>query len=110
MAQKEYELKLKQVNASIASSYSSRSTSASSGGSSSSSRSSSDVVLNTNYCLGPKSFSSTKAHQQYNQLLYQVQADGGIKKSVLNAYLNQGKSSGIFTSKDVTAIKKQFGI
>lgn len=111
LAQKEYELKLKQVNAQIAASYSSRSTYASTGGSSKSSSSSeNDVVVSTNYCLGPNSFSSSNAHQQYTQLLYQVKSDGGIKKSILNAYLSSGKSAGVFTSSDVEAIKKQFGI
>lgn len=113
MAQKEYELKQKQVNAQIASSYSSRSTSAgnsrSSGGSKSGSSSSNDRVLNTNYCLMLNS-KSKKAQSNYDQLLYQIMNDGGIKESVLREYLKQGQASGIYTASDVSKIKKQFGI
>lgn len=110
LAQKELALKEKQINAQIASSYSSRTTAASSGSKSSSSKSSgSDKVLNTNYCLYLNS-SSKKAQSNYDQLLWQVYNDGGIKESVLREYLKQGQSSGIYTSSDVAKIKKQFGI
>lgn len=105
MAEKEYQLKVQRVNSSYSSGYSSRSSSAGN-----SVNPSSDITLNTNYCLNPNKFSSNKAHQQYVALINQVNSDGGIKKSVLNEYLKQGKNNGTFTPKDVKAIKNQFGI
>ena len=97
LAQKEYELKLKQVNASITQTkvinkpedY--------------------DPIVNTNYCLflGSK---SKKAQAEYNALLTTIMKQGGIKTSILNEYLAQGKANGIFTADDVSKIKKQFGI
>lgn len=106
LAEKEYQLKVKQVNASISASR----RSSSSGSRSSNASSSNDKVVNTNYCLSPSSFSSTKAHNEYNALLTQVSKHGGIKTSILNEYLTQGQKNGVFSSKDVSAIKKQFGI
>ena len=84
LAEKEYQLKVKQVNASISASSGSRSSSASSSG---------DKAVNTNYCLNPSSFSSTKAHNEYTALLTQVSKQGGIKTSILNEYLSQGQLS-----------------
>lgn len=107
LAEKEYQLKIKQVNASISSSRSSRS---SSGSRSSRASKSNDKVVSTNYCMGPNSFSSKKGFNEYNALLTQVSKQGGIKTSILNEYLSQGRKSGVFSSKDVSAIKKQFGI
>jgi len=107
LAEKEYQLKVKQVNASISAS---RSSSSSSGSRSSSASKSNDKVVSTNYCMGPNSFSSQKGFNEYNALLTQVAKQGGIKTSILNEYLSQGQKSGVFSSKDVSAIKKQFGI
>lgn len=106
LAQKEYELKVKQVNASIsaARSASSRSTSGSSNG-----NTGSDSVVNTDYCLYLDS-KSKKAQSEYDALLTTIMKQGGIKTSVLNEYLVQGKANGIFTADDVSKIKKQFGI
>jgi uncharacterized protein YukE len=102
LAQKEYELKVKQVNASISASSRSKSRS-------SRDNTSSDPVVNTNYCvyLGSK---SEKAQSEYDALLTTISNQGGIKTSVLNEYLAQGKANGIFTTDDVSKIKKQFGI
>ena len=100
LAEKEYQLKVKQVNASISASR--RPGAGDNTGS--------DSVVNTDYCLNPSSFSSTNAHDEYIALLTQVSKQGGIKKSILNEYLNNGQKNGVFSSKDVSAIKKQFGI
>src|SRR5574344_204590 len=108
LAQKEYELKVKQVNASISAS---RSTSASSGSKSGSSsdNTGSNPVVNTNYCVYLNS-KSKKAQSEYDALLTTIMKQGGIKTSILNEYLAQGQSKGIFTKDDVSKIKKQFGI
>lgn len=108
LAEKEYQLKIKQVNASISASRSYSSSSKSS--SSKSSSKSADKVVNTTYCMDPKKFSSQKGFNEYNALLVQIDKQGGIKTSVLNEYLSQGQKNGVFSSKDVKAIKKQFGI
>lgn len=108
LAEKEYQLKIKQVNASISSSRSYSSSSRSS--SSKSSRKSADKVVNTTYCMDPKKFSSRRGFDEYNALLVQINKQGGIKTSILNEYLSQGQKNGVFSSKDVKAIKKQFGI
>ena len=102
LAQKEYELKVKQVNASI-----------------SAARTANkkvedepeayDPIVNTNYCLYLNS-KSKKAQVNYDALLTTIMKQGGIKTSILNEYLVQGKANGIFTEKDVSKIKKQFGI
>lgn len=105
LAEKEYQLKVKQVNASI-----SASRRPSSGSGSPSATPSNDKVVTTTYCMDPKKFSSQKGFNEYNALLTQVIKQGGIKTSILNEYLSQGQKSGIFSSKDVSAIKKQFGI
>lgn len=104
LAEKEYQLKVKQVNAAMYSSRSSRSSR------SSSANSYNDKVVRTNYCMNPRSFSSKKGFNEYTALLTQVSKQGGIKTSILNEYLSQGQKNGIFSSKDVKAIKKQFGI
>lgn len=108
LAEKEYQLKIKQVNASISSSRSYSSSSRSS--SSKSSSKSADKVVNTTYCMDPKKFSSRRGFDEYNALLVQINKQGGIKTSILNEYLSQGQKNGVFSSKDVKAIKKQFGI
>ena len=101
LAEKEYQLKVKQVNAAVYSSRSSRRSSA---------NSSNDKVVSNNYCINPSSFSYKKGFNEYTDLLTQVSKQGGIKTSILNEYLYQGQKNGIFSSKDVKAIKKQFGI
>lgn len=108
LAQKEYELKVKQVNASITAA---RTTAASNNTSNSNNKNTKteDKVVNTNYCLWLNS-TSKKAQGEYDALLTKVAKDGGIKASVLNEYLTQGKKNGIFTASDVSKIKKQFGI
>ena len=108
LAEKEYQLKIKQVNASISSSRSYSSSSRSS--SSKSSNKSVDKVVNTTYCMDPKKFSSKRGFDEYNALLVQIDKQGGIKTSILNEYLSQGQKNGVFSSKDIKAIKKQFGI
>ena len=99
LAEKEYQLKVKQVNASIAASKKRNP-----------SPDPNDKVVNTTYCMGPDSFSSKKGFDEYSALLIQINKQGGIKESILSEYLSQGQKSGIFSSKDIKAIKKQFGI
>lgn len=101
LAEKEYQLKVKQVNASIA---------ASKKRTPSPSPDPNDKVVNTTYCMTPKAFSSKKGFDEYSALLIQIDKQGGIKTSILNEYLSQGQKNGVFSSKDVKAIKKQFGI
>ena len=105
LAEKEYQLKVKQVNASIAASRSSGSSSKGAKETAHDNR-----VVNTDYCMNPDAFSSKKGFNEYMSLLTQVEKQGGIKASILNEYLSQGQKSGLFTSKDVSAIKKQFGV
>lgn len=101
LAEKEYQLKVKQVNASIA---------ASKKRNPSPSSYPNDKVVNTTYCMTPKAFSSKKGFDEYSALLIQIDKQGGIKESILSEYLSQGQKNGVFSSKDVKAIKKQFGI
>src|SRR5574344_1617783 len=97
LAQKEYELKVKQVNASISQTKVINKPEAD------------DPVVNTNYCLYLNS-KSKKAQSEYDALLTTIMKQGGIKTSILNEYLAQGQSEGIFTKDDASKIKKQFGI
>ena len=97
LAQKEYELKLKQVNASITKPKVINKPEAD------------DPIVNTDRCLYLNS-KSKKAQPKYEALLATVIKHGGIKTSILNEYLAQGKANGIFTTDDVSKIKKQFGI
>ena len=101
LAEKEYQLKVKQVNASIAASKKPKP---------SPGPYPNDKVVNTTYCMDPKKFSSQKGFDEYNALLVQIDKQGGIKTSILNEYLSKGQENGVFSSKDVKAIKKQFGI
>lgn len=103
LAEKEYQLKVKQVNASIAASKKRNP-------SPSPSPYPNDKVVNTTYCMTPKAFSSKKGFDEYSSLLIQIDKQGGIKASILSEYLSQGQKNGVFSSKDVKAIKKQFGI
>ena len=102
LAQKEYELKVKQVNASISATRITNKEVKNK-------QETEDPVVNTNYCLYLNS-KSKKAQSEYDALLTTIMKQGGIKTSILNEYLVQGKANGIFTEKDVSKIKKQFGI
>ena len=102
LAQKEYELKVKQVNASISAARTTNKKVKNE-------QETEDPVVNTNYCLYLNS-KSKKAQSEYNALLTTIMKQGGIKTSILNEYLAQGQSEGIFTKDDVSKIKKQFGI
>lgn len=102
LAQKEYELKVKQVNASIVAARTANKKVKNE-------QETEDPVVNTNYCLYLNS-KSKKAQSEYDALLTTISKNGGIKTSVLNEYLAQGQSKGIFTKNDVSKIKKQFGI
>ena len=68
------------------------------------------IVTGGKYCKNRDAFSSDAAYAEYNKLIWQVIQDNGIDSGILKAYLDQGKSQGIFSSKDVKAIKSQFGI
>ena len=68
------------------------------------------IVMGGKYCKNRDAFSSDAAYAEYNKLIWQVIQDNGIDSGILKAYLDQGKSQGIFSSKDVKAIKSQFGI
>ena len=102
LAKKEYELKVKQVNASISATRTTNKKVKNE-------QETEDPVVNTNYCLYLNS-KSKKAQSEYDALLTTIMKQGGIKTSILNEYLAQGKANGIFTEKDVSKIKKQFGI
>lgn len=110
MAEKEYQLNSRKVEASIAQARASAAAAQSKASSRSNKVKTTGKIVNTNYCKNRNAFSSNAAYDEYNKLLWQVINDGGIDSGILNTYLNQGKSQGIFSSKDVKAIKSQFGI
>ena len=110
MAEKEYQLNSRKVEASIAQARASAAAAQSKASSRSNEVKTTGKIVNTNYCKNRDAFSSNDAYDEYNKLLWQVMNDGGIDSGILNTYLNQGKSQGIFSSKDVKAIKSQFGI
>ena len=110
MAEKEYQLNSRKVEASIAQARASAAAAQSKASSRSNEVKTTGKIVNTNYCKNRSAFSSNAAYDEYNKLLWQVMNDGGIDSGILNTYLNQGKSQGIFSSKDVKAIKSQFGI
>lgn len=110
MAEKEYQLNSRKVEASIAQARASAAAAQSKASSRSNEVKTTGKIVNTNYCKNRDAFSSNAAYDEYNKLLWQVMNDGGIDSGILNTYLNQGKSQGIFSSKDVSAIKSQFGI
>lgn len=110
MAEKEYQLNSRKVEASIAQARASAAAAQSKASSRSNEVKTTGKIVNTNYCKNRDAFSSNAAYDEYNKLLWQVINDGGIDSGILNTYLNQGKSQGIFSSKDVKAIKSQFGI
>lgn len=102
MAEKEYQLNARKVEASIAAAKApSRSKEVKTTG---------KIVTGGKYCQNRSAFSSNAAYDEYNKLIWQAIQDNGIDSGILKAYLDQGKSKGIFSSKDVKAIKSQFGI
>ena len=109
MAEKEYQLNARKVEASIAQANASIAASKAAAAKANEVKTTGKIV-NTNYCKNRDAFSSNAAYDEYNKLLWQVMNDGGIDSGILNTYLNKGKSQGIFSSKDVSAIKSQFGI
>ena len=109
MAEKEYQLNSRKVEASIAQANASIAASKAAKAKANEVKTTGKIV-NTNYCKNRNAFSSNAAYDEYNKLLWQVMNDGGIDSGILNTYLNKGKSQGIFSSKDVNAIKSQFGI
>ena len=107
MAEKEYQLNSRKVEASIAAS---KAAAAKAPSRSKEVKTTGKIVTGGKYCQNRSAFSSNAAYDEYNKLIWQVIQDNGIDSGILNAYLNQGKSKGIFSSKDVKAIKSQFGI
>ena len=111
MAEKEYQLNARKVEASIAQANASIAASKAAATKAKANQvKTTGKIVNTNYCKDRGSFSSNVAYDEYNKLLWQVMNDGGIDSGILNTYLDQGKSQGIFSSKDIKAIKSQFGI
>lgn len=103
MAEKEYQLNARKVEASIAASKAAKAKAKEV-------KTTGKIVTGGKYCQNRSAFSSNAAYDEYNKLIWQVIQDNGIDSGILKAYLDQGKSKGIFSSKDVKAIKSQFGI
>ena len=103
MAEKEYQLNARKVEASIAASKAAKAKA-------NEVKTTGKIVTGGKYCQNRNAFSSNAAYDEYNKLIWQVIQDNGIDSGILKAYLDQGKSKGIFSSKDVKAIKSQFGI
>ena len=111
MAEKEYQLNSRKVEASIAQARASAAAAQSKASSRSNKvKTTGKIVTGGKYCQNRNAFSSNAAYDEYNKLIWQVIQDNGIDSGILKAYLDQGKSKGIFSSKDVKAIKSQFGI
>ena len=110
MAEKEYKLNVKRVQASIAQARASAAAAKSAAAKANGVKTTGKIVDGGKYCQNRDAFSSDAAYDEYNKLIWQVMNDNGIDSGILKAYLNQGKSQGIFSSKDVKAIKSQFGI
>ena len=110
MAEKEYQLNVKKVQASIAQARASAAAAKSAAAKANGVKTTGKIVDGGKYCQNRDAFSSDAAYDEYNKLIWQVMNDNGIDSGILKAYLNQGKSQGIFSSKDVNAIKSQFGI
>lgn len=112
MAEKEYKLNARKVEASIAQAKASiaASKAAAKAAKVNEVKTTGKIVTGGKYCQNRDAFSSDAAYDEYNKLIWQVMNDNGIDSGILKAYLNQGKSKGIFSSKDVNAIKSQFGI
>lgn len=107
MAEKEYQLNSRKVEASIAQA---RAAAKAASSRSNEVKTTGKIVTGGKYCQNRSAFSSNAAYDEYNKLIWQVIQDNGIDSGILKAYLDQGKSKGIFSSKDVKAIKSQFGI
>lgn len=103
MAEKEYQLNSRKVEASIAAAKAAKAKA-------NEVKTTGKIVTGGKYCQNRSAFSSNAAYDEYNKLIWQVIQDNGIDSGILKAYLDQGKSKGIFSSKDVKAIKSQFGI
>ena len=103
MAEKEYQLNARKVEASIAASKAAKAKA-------NEVKTTGKIVTGGKYCQNRNAFSSDAAYDEYNKLIWQVIKDNGIDSGILKAYLDPGKSKGIFSSKDVKAIKSQFGI
>lgn len=103
LAQKEYELKVKQVNASISASNAAKKAA----NAQAKAAAGEDTLVNTNVCLFLNS-SSKQAQSNYDALVQMAYKAGGIPQSMLDKYLSEGKSKGIFTQSDVDKIKKSF--
>ena len=107
MAEKEYQLNSRKVEASIAQA---RAAAKAASSKANEVKTTGKIVTGGKYCQNRSAFSSNAAYDEYNKLIWQVIQDNGIDSGILKAYLDQGKSKGIFSSKDVKAIKSQFGI
>lgn len=111
MAEKEYKLNARKVEASIAQAKASIAASkAAATAKANGVKTTGKIVDGGKYCQNRDAFSSDAAYDEYNKLIWQVMNDNGIDSGILKAYLDRGKSQGIFSSKDVSAIKSQFGI
>ncbi len=111
MAEKEYQLNSRKVEASIAQARAAAEAAKSKNSSKSNEvKTTGKIVTGGKYCKNRDAFSSDAAYDEYNKLIWQVIQDNGIDSGILKAYLDQGKSQGIFSSKDINAIKSQFGI
>lgn len=108
MAEKEYELSVRKVEASITRANAPVNTPKPTP--ENKVKTTGKIVTGGKYCQNRSAFSSNAAYDEYNKLIWQVIQDNGIDSGILKAYLDQGKSQGIFSSKDVKAIKSQFGI
>lgn len=108
MAEKEYELSVRKVEASITRANAPVNTPKPTP--ENEVKTTGKIVTGGKYCQNRSAFSSNAAYDEYNKLIWQVIQDNGIDSGILKAYLDQGKSKGIFSSKDVKAIKSQFGI
>lgn len=110
MAEKEYKLNARKVEASIAQANASIAAVKAAKAKANGVKTTGKIVDGGKYCEGRDAFSSDAAYDEYNKLIWQVMNDNGIDSGILKAYLNRGKSQGIFSSKDVNTIKSQFGI
>ena len=110
MAEKEYQLNSRKVEASIAQANASIAAAKAAKAKANEVKTTGKIVDGGKYCQNRDAFSSDAAYDEYNKLIWQVIQDNGIDSGILKAYLDQGKSKGIFSSKDVKAIKSQFGI
>lgn len=101
MAQKEYDLKVKQVNASIASA----NATARLAKAQEETNAKSNTIVNTNYCL---EFGRGAKADAYNSFINTVAKNGGITKANLEAYLKDYQANGTYTAADAERIRNQF--